>query len=80
MSEYQQENDADLERVKASCLKLSEHFDSVQIFVTKHAPEQQGTVRMAYGSGNYFARFGKIIHWLTKEKEAAREEVRNEEN
>lgn len=74
--------DADMERVKEAVRTLGEHFDAVQVFVTKEneadEPDDRGTVNINYGSGNWFARYGHVLHWVTKCEERAREEVRDE--
>lgn len=57
---------------------LGEHFDSVQIFVTAHRPDDGGTVHVNMGSGNWFTRFGQVETWVTREKERTRKEVREE--
>jgi len=49
---------------------LCEHYDSVQIFVTRHEPvTEKGTVEFDCGIGNYYARLGQISMW-TKRQEA----------
>ena len=45
-------------------MMLSEHFDTVQIFVTRHISNEKGTVQCNAGSGNFFARFGQVQFWL----------------
>lgn len=55
-----------------NALKLiSEHFDTVQIFATRHEPEvHTGTVNSYKGVGNWYARYGQIKEWVAKvEKE-----------
>lgn len=59
------EPNPDLEIVKRHCQQLGEHFDSVQIFVTRHMPaELSGTRNINYGSGNWFTRYGQVQMWL----------------
>ena len=70
--------DADFQLVVAHCQQLIEHFDSVQIFVTRSEPEKDGTIHIARGTGNWFARYGQVAAWLTKENEAQRETMRGE--
>jgi hypothetical protein len=55
---------------------LQEHFDTVQIFVTRHITNQSGTVNAVFGSGNFFARYGQIRIWLdqTMDGQGQREE------
>lgn len=73
------ERNIDLDIVKRHCADLGEHFDSVQIFATRLKDEgDKGTVHVQYGSGNWFARYGHIRHWLITEDEDARISVRKE--
>lgn len=44
---------------------LREHFDTVQIFVTRHDIDAEGTLSRAEGSGNYFARYGLCEQWVS---------------
>lgn len=51
--------------IQACVDKLSEHFDSVRIFVT--CPTEDGkadTAAMDSGSGNFYAQYGQITEWL----------------
>jgi len=64
MSEDEQEHD-DMRRIREACEVLSEHFDSVQIFATRHEMgTDDGTVNVSYGVGNWFARYGQIHQWM----------------
>jgi len=75
-----EENHPDLQRLQKACEELSEHFDSVQIFVTRLSDDQdddgEGTVNVNWGSGNWFARYGQIHAWLVKQDEQSRKEQR----
>ncbi len=71
--------DEERDLIKKHCDQLMEHFESVQIFVTRNSPENSGTVHVGRGEGNYFARLGQIHQWLLKEEEGFREEIRKEE-
>jgi hypothetical protein len=65
--------DDDLSRVQDALNTLSEHFDSVHIFATRHEPEiEDGTVSVNRGVGNWFARFGQISEWMVKQDESSR--------
>ncbi len=65
----QSDRDREIELLKKHCAQLGEHFESVQIFVTKTTDvEDGGTVRVNYGSGNWFARLGQVYHWLENNK------------
>lgn len=62
--------DDDLSRVQDSLNILSEHFDSVHIFATRHEPEiEDGTVSVNRGVGNWYARYGQISEWMVKQDE-----------
>jgi hypothetical protein len=55
---------------------LCEHYDSVQIFVTRHEPvTENGTVEFDCGIGNYFARIGQINMWLKRQEASANDWV-----
>lgn len=71
-----QEDEDDMERVKVAVANLGEHFDTVQVFVTKMRDDGRSTIRMEWGAGNWFARYGHVGYWMEREKEAARKEVR----
>lgn len=43
---------------------LIEHFDSVQILVSRMAPQNEGTERCFLGGGNWFARKGMAQDFL----------------
>lgn len=64
------QNEADLERIKAACGSLIEHFDTVQILCTRCEPGQGGTVNWNYGQGNIFARAAQAHIWSMKEMES----------
>lgn len=51
--------------LRRHCSQIMEHFDSVQIFVTRTMPD--GTRTIAWGDGNWFARYGQISYWLDEQ-------------
>lgn len=58
---------------------LGEHFDTVQIFCTRHEPtEADGTIAIQKGVGNWFARYGHIRTWIAKQDESSRIEERKD--
>lgn len=63
----------DLALVKKATDSLMEHFDTVQIFCTRH--ESDGTCNVQYGLGNWFARSGQVSNWLVKNDEESRVEI-----
>lgn len=70
----------DRARVHEHLNALSEHFDSVQIFVTRHESGRlDGTIRCELGAGNWFARYGQVKDWVTYTEERTRADVRKEE-
>lgn len=58
---------------------LIEHFDSVQVFATRHDPEQGGTVQFQIGKGNWFARFGQVREWMVYEEQKVKKTVRGDD-
>lgn len=62
------EQDVDVEMIRRHARALMEHFDTVQIFTTRHRPND-GTVNVDVGYGNWFARFGHVGMWLKIEAE-----------
>ena len=57
--------DHDMQFVKKAAGELMRHFDSVQIFVQRYEPGEDGnTVGVAYGAGNWYTRYGHIHAWL----------------
>ena len=67
------EQERELDLLKTATIKLSEHFDSVQIFTTRHDEHAGGTVNLNWGSGNFFTRFGQIQLWLIEREETAKQ-------
>lgn len=50
---------------------ISEHVDSVTVFVNKKRDEgNKGTCNMVNGYGNWYARFGHIVDWVEYQKAA----------
>lgn len=62
--------DRDKEIIQSHVAQLMEHFDTVQIFCTRHSEELEGTVRVQWGGGNYYARYGQVNKWLIEEEES----------
>jgi hypothetical protein len=57
------------ERVKKAAEELQPFFDSVHIFVNVHENNKTGTVRIDYGLGNWFARYGQVSWWVDNQQE-----------
>ena len=75
----EQEKARDIQRVQQALLVLGEHFDAVQIFVTRNTGEEDGnTVSLAMGAGNWFARYGHVREWIIKKDEEARADARKD--
>lgn len=74
------QNEKDIEMLRKHLNELGEHFDSVQLFVTRHEPEiEQGTITLQMGIGNWFARYGQVTEWVIKKNESARMDERRAE-
>lgn len=70
----------DMQRLKLAAEALGEHFDTVQIFVTRHEPEvEDGTINAAWSVGNWFTRYGQVREWLIKADERTRKHIRETE-
>lgn len=75
--EQQAQEKTDLAIVKSAIDRLGEHFCTCQIFVTRHQPESDGaTMNLAYGSGNWFARYGQVKEWIVRRDEESRQTQR----
>jgi hypothetical protein len=69
--------DEDMKRLRQHVDALADHFDAVQIFASRHeAGEQDGTVNIHWGAGNYFARYGQVMEWCIRADETTRNETR----
>lgn len=69
--------DMDIQRVQSAVDSLGEHFDTVQIFCTRHDSGQVGgTITLCLGVGNWYARYGQIANWMIKSDEETRTETR----
>ena len=67
-SQKEQEQ-ADLKMCQDAVSKLIDHFDSVQIFATRHDPSvMDGTVNVNTGLGNWFTRYGQVKLWVKREE------------
>ena len=73
------QKDQDLARLKQHAAAMAEHFDTVQIFATRHE-QNAGTVHCAWGSGNFYARAGQVAAWLAKQDEDERDSARTKED
>lgn len=81
MSEEEQQRDSDVAMVKKVADQLGEHFDSVQIFATRHeSGSLDGTISVHVGVGNWFARYGQISEWMVKSDEWTRMKARKDDD
>jgi hypothetical protein len=70
------EKNEDLERIDRHVFQLSEHYDTVHIFVTRNDGDKDQTRCANRGSGNWCARFGQISEWVIYENERIRQAAR----
>lgn len=56
----------DFTQLERSARVLREHFDTVQIFVTRCDEGSGETHALNLGSGNWFARRGQVSAWVVK--------------
>lgn len=52
-------------KVDDTVAKLSEHFDSVRVFVTLHNGGESETQSYETGGGNFYAQLGQVQEWLS---------------
>jgi hypothetical protein len=69
--------DTDVAMLTKHVNDLSEFFDSVHIFCSRHESNDTGTINANRGAGNWFARYGQIKEWILKQEEASRVNARN---
>ncbi len=60
------ENDPDLKMIQECLDKLSNHFCTVHVFVTRYESDDVGTHSIQRGVGNWYARIGHIKSWLLR--------------
>ena len=53
----------DEELVEGVVSQLMQHFDTVQVFVTRVEPSGE-TIGFGPGRGNWYARYGQVHEWL----------------
>jgi hypothetical protein len=66
------------ELVKA-CIKLREHFDSVQIFAGRVDEELDCSVTYQAGKGSWYERYGIVREWIVKQEHRARVSIQMED-
>lgn len=59
---------------------LREHFDTVQIFVSKQSEDDSQTWDGSTGAGNFLARKCQVMEWITRQEEMMREHVRHRDD
>lgn len=75
-------SETDLEAVNKALAILGEHFDTAQIFVTRHdsGVGSDGTRNIAMGTGNWFARFGQTAEWVTQARASMAKEATRDDD
>jgi len=69
-----------LAHLEKALSELGEHYDSAQIFATRHeAGTLGGTVRAALGCGNWYARYGQVQEWIVRQDEQTRISERSDD-
>ena len=67
--DFDKQQDADMAILEKHANALMEHFDNVQIFVTRCDPAVvDGTINATFGLGNWFARYGQVKNWINGEE------------
>lgn len=62
--------------VDDACSDLSEHFDSIRIFVTMPSETSNHTANYSAGRGNIYAQIGQVREWLIRDDERTRVQER----
>ncbi len=66
--DFEEGDDAAVRRLQQHAVRLSEHFDTVQIICTKLEAGTPSTRIIALGTGNFYARVGSTRAWVTHEE------------
>jgi len=67
--EEQEQHDerSDVKLLQDTSKMLRGFFDTVQIFCTRHDPENSSTISVHWGDGNHYARRGQVEMWVSGE-------------
>ena len=79
MSDAKEPEDEEMKIVSKAVQELSEHFDSVHVFVTRYQDNDTGTFGIQKGAGNFFARVGQIKEWCVRQDSREWEKGRQDE-
>lgn len=69
------ESDPDVQRVTEAVHNLMEHFDSVQIIVTRYDCDSKDTASISRGVGNWSARYGSMVEAVYKMESSFKERL-----
>lgn len=74
------DKELDEKRLDDAVKTLSEHWDTVHVFVSRfEGGDDAGTHHAFRSYGSFYARYGQIRHWLLAEDEATREKARSQD-
>lgn len=73
------ERDRDMEILRRASVQLMEHFETVQIFVTRDNGPEGETMAANYGGGNWYARSGQIREWIVQQDVRAAENIKRQD-
>jgi hypothetical protein len=77
--EMADEAEQDMDVLRRHAAMLGEHFDTIQIFVTRHVAEDDDTITAHYGTGHWLARLGQVRDWVIQQDERVRCRTRRED-
>lgn len=68
------DEEADMKALQDTCAALRIRFDTIQIVGTRikvesESEEQNGTVHVTWGHGNWFARYGSVKAWIIQQEQ-----------
>lgn len=70
------EEDSEQKLIEDHVNRLMEHFDTVQIFVSRQDTEENVTHSRDSGAGHWYARYGQVNEWIIVQDERARHNER----
>lgn len=70
----EERHDDDMKIIGRHVAALMEHFDTVQVFCTRHNNADENKTAANKGDGNWFARYGQVKEWFVKQEQGMRNE------
>lgn len=71
------DNDERHQELVKACIRLREHFDSVQVFAAR--VDGDDAVTFHAGKGSWYERYGVVREWIVKQEHRARLSIQQED-